>query len=85
MGFQEIISQILKWLGENVPKVSALAITKISEITGQEQSQFVGKLVTILLFAFAIFFSSKITNKLAKIVIVLLSILLIISVFYSFI
>lgn len=81
----KFISETLSWLGENIPKLSSLAIQKISEVTGQEVDLFVGKVITLLFFALVIFFSSKITNKLAKYLVIILSIVLIISIFYSFV
>ena len=78
------IKTALDWLGENVPKASAFFIQKIAESTGQEQSQFVGKIVSLIILSGLFYFGTKIANKTAKYIMIILSIILIIAVIQSF-
>ena len=84
MEFINKTKEVLELFGKKIPEISTLSVNKISEITGQEQSLFVGKIISFLILAIVLFISTKITNKLAKFTIMLLSIVLIISVGYSF-
>ena len=79
----EFLQKILDWFGENVPKLSSWAIKKISE-AGVETGEFTAKIFTLLIFALVIYFSSKIVNKTAKIIVIVLSGLVIISIIQSF-
>lgn len=75
---------ILSYLGEKSSEVATKIIQKVSESLGIETGEFTGKLSTILVFAVFIYLASKLTHKLAKISIIGISILLIISIGYSF-
>ena len=80
----KFINTALDWVGEIVPKASSWTIKKLSE-AGLETDELTGKIFTLLIFAIILYFSSKIVNKTAKWVVIVLSILIIISIVQSLI
>lgn len=80
----KILQDILSWTGNNIPKVSGWVSNQISNITGEEPTQTTSKLLTFLIFALVIYFGSKATNKATKYAVIILSIIIIVSIGYSF-
>ena len=77
------IGSILNFLGDKTSYLSQKALEKISELLGKEPSDFIGKIITLIILVGLIFLGSKLTQKVAKFVLILLSIILIISILYS--
>lgn len=76
MELQPILDQIGEW----VTNISAQGLNIFSEKIGIETTNLQSKLVAIFVLALIIFLATKITHKIAKIVLIIVGVLLIISI-----
>lgn len=81
MDYKEILGKI----GDKVSEISTSIFNKFSEISGMETSSLTIKLLTLLLLGGGLVLALKFTEKVVRIILVLIAIVLIISLGYSFI
>ena len=74
---------IVDWIGEKVSFLSTKGLEEISKLIGQEPTAFMGKLITLIILGILIWIGSIISQKVVKVAIIILSVVLGISVIYS--
>ncbi len=75
---------ILESLGNASAKVSGKVVYKTSELSGSSFSAFSQKVLAIFILLVIIFLASKMSNKVLKIAIIVVGIILVISLIFSF-
>lgn len=83
MEISQQIDKLLNYFGDKISNLSTLSLQKISE-QGINPSPFLPKLLAIFFGAFLIYMASKIGKKGAKIIMMIVGILMVISIGYSF-
>lgn len=76
-------TDFLNIVGEKTENLSATWLTKLSEQFGLNPTNLSSKLFTIFILAILVFFATKITNKVAKLIAMIVGVLFIVSLFYS--
>ena len=79
----EFPSSILNWISNKTSEASAYGIQKLAEI-GVNPSDTLSKLVTLFIGAGILFLGLKVSQKIAKWIFIVLGILIVISIGYSF-
>lgn len=80
-----MIIELLKPLGEKVSNIFTILLTKLAEYNLTISSKpLTSKIISILVFLIIGYFSLKITQKVVKFLIIILSILLLSSVIVTF-
>lgn len=77
------IPSVLDWTGEKVSNVSAFAIQKFSELTSKTPSPTISKLISAVILVGLFYVGTKIANKTAKYILIILSLILLVSVGFS--
>lgn len=76
-------TNILNTVGEQIANLSTTWLIKISEQFGLNPTNLSSKLFTIFILAVLVYFATKITNKVAKVIAMVVGVLFIVSLFYS--
>jgi|GEM_PF-6515984 hypothetical protein len=83
MDIGAIIGSILGWLGQQFSSLSSFLISKFSELTGKQPNQITSNLISLVILFIIVYIGTKIANKTAKYILIILGILLIIATFYT--
>lgn len=83
MDIGTIVGSVLEWLSQEFSSLSSFLLSKFSEITGKEPNQITSNLISLIILFGIVYLGTKIANKTAKYILIILGILLIISVCYT--